>query len=103
MKERIDDGDGEDAVLHRMESLAELMEEGQLPDNDWLLLLLSKMPGDSCPIFGKGYRYVRPPSARARPEILLYDEDCFFEGLPELNPNDIRRHNQLRVPKAVRL
>ena len=86
----------------RLAGLLSLMELGKLPDNDWLLLLLSHVPGRDCSVFQKHYKYVRPPSL-LRPELLLFDEDGFFEGLPAVSAHDLRRRNQLRVPKADRL
>ena len=94
---------GDDTVLDRMLSLIELMDSGKLPDNEYFLVLLSVVPGASCPIFQKGWRYERPRSSLAKPPIVFFDEDNFYEGLPSLDQKSLRKNNQLRVPKKARL
>ena len=54
--------------------------KGKMPDKDWLMVLLAKIPGKSCPIFAKGY--TPPPRAVAnRTEITLNNHDGFWTGL----------------------
>ena len=54
--------------------------KGKMPDTDWLLVLLAKVPGRSCPIFAKGYTPpVRPPPNRT--VVKLDNRDGFWTGL----------------------
>ena len=71
-------------VLEHSTGLVQLVEEltmkGKMPDTDWLLVLLAKVPGKSCPIFAKGY----VPPARPAPtriEMKLDNRDGFWTGL----------------------
>ena len=71
-------------VLEHSTGLVQLVEElsmkGNMPDTDWLLVLLAKVPGKSCPIFAKGYV---PPSRPApnRTEVKLDNRDGFWTGI----------------------
>ena len=77
-----------DAKWNRILCTMKLIEyEGKLPDNDWLLVCLADVPGPDCEVFKKNYRYEKPPSILARPEIHFYNEDGLFDGLNELNPS----------------
>ena len=54
--------------------------KGKMPDTDWLLVLLAKVPGKSCPIFAKGYvPPSRPPPNRT--VVKLDNRDGFWTGL----------------------
>ena len=71
-------------VLEHSAALVQLVQElsmkGKMPDTDWLLVLLAKVPGRSCPIFAKGYT----PPARPAPNravVKLDNRDGFWTGL----------------------
>ena len=71
-------------VLEHSASLAQLAQElsmrGKMPDTDWLLVLLAKVPGKSCPIFAKGY--VPPPRPLPNCVVMQLDnQDGFWTGL----------------------
>ena len=52
MHDAIEKGNGQEEVLETMLATLELIEdEGKLPDNDWLIIVLSHIPGKTCPIF----------------------------------------------------
>ena len=54
--------------------------KGKMPDTDWLLILLAKVPGKSCPIFSKAYAPpARPPPNRT--VVKLDNRDDFWTGL----------------------
>ena len=38
-----------------------------------------------------------------KPELVLFDDDDFYQGLPALKAKDIRKFNQLRVNKKEKL
>ena len=71
-------------VIENSVGLVQLVEEltkrGKMPDTDWLLVLLAKVPGPSCPIFAKGY----VPPYRPVPNhtvVKLDNQDGFWAGL----------------------
>ena len=54
--------------------------KGKMPDTDWLLVLLAKVTGRSCPVFAKAYT----PPARPVPNrtvVKLDNRDGFWTGL----------------------
>lgn len=64
----------------------------------WLVDLLGIFaPEDE--IFKKSYKYVRP---RQDIELLLDNEDGFFDDLPELDEKYVRKTKRLQMPKKVR-
>ena len=74
-------------------TLAMIEKEGKLPDNDWLILALSDVPGPDCEIFQKRYKFQRPPKPQQKQEILFYNDDGLFDDLPELDVSCIRKKN----------
>ena len=86
MKRKVQEEPQNDAKWNRILSTMALIEyEGKLPDNDWLLVCLADVPGPSCEVFRKNYRYIKPPSQLARPEIHFYNDDGLFDGLNYLD------------------
>ena len=74
-------------IAHRV-GLLQLIDEmnmpGKMPDKEWLLVLLAKVPGKSCPLFAKGYA----PPKRAPPNrtvVQVPNHDAFFTGLNEVS------------------
>ena len=78
-------------------------EEGKLPNNDWLLTVLAHIEGKDCVVFKKDYKYVKPVSENQKPDILFDNFDGLFDDLPDLDEKQIRRTNQFRVPKQVKM
>ena len=78
-------------------------EEGKLPDNEWLLTVLSHIQGKECVVFQKDYKYVKPVSENQKPDIMFDNFDGLFDDLPDLDERQIRRTNQFRVPKQVKM
>ena len=67
-----------------LQLIAEINMKGKMPDKDWLLVLLSKIPGKSCPLFAKGYEPPkRAPPVRAVVEVSNHDD--FFTGLSKVS------------------
>lgn len=90
-------------LRRKMLSTMALIDDGLRPDRNWLLRVLSKYPGRSCPIFDRNYRYERPSAEVARGDWLVEDEDDWFREAPNLPASKIKRTNQLRTTKADRL
>ena len=83
-----------DDKWNSMLALIALIEnDGKLPDNIWLITVLADCPGPSCEIFQKSYKYIKPPSAVKKQEIVFFNEDGLFDGLPELDVRSIRKRN----------
>ena len=76
-----------------MSTMALIEYEGKMPDNEWLIVCLADVPGKSCAIFRKNYRFEKPPSVLARPEVHFFNDDGLFDGLHPLNAKDIRKKN----------
>ena len=55
--------------------------KGKMPDTDWLLVLLAKVPGRSCPIFAKGYTPPPRPLPNCVAVVKLDNQDGFWDGL----------------------
>ena len=72
-------------VVSNQDSLLVLIEEmkpvRKYPDKEWLIKLLSKIPGKSCEIFARNY--VPPPRAVApiRRSVMMDNSDNFWTGL----------------------
>ena len=86
-KEAVDDGiqQKKPFVISNRVGLLQLIDEiqmkGKMPDKDWLMVLLAKIPGKSCPIFAKGYVPPTKPQLVNRPEVTLNNHDGFWTGL----------------------
>ena len=78
-------------------------EEGKLPNNEWLYIVLAHIEGRQCEIFQSDYKYVKPASANQKPDIEFNNDDGLFDNLPDLDERQIRRTNQFRVPKQVKI
>ena len=68
-------------------------EEGKLPNNDWLLLVLAHVEGEDCEIFKSDYKYVKPVTEKQKPDIMFDNFDGLFDNLPDLDDKQIRRTN----------
>ena len=84
-------------VLKHSAALVQLVEEltmkGKKPDTDWLLVLLAKVPGESCPIFAKGY--VPPPSRPIPNCVVKHDNrDGFWTGVQPVSARELKSHTQ---------
>ena len=84
-------------------TLSLIEQEGKLPDNDWIMTCLADVPGPDCEIFKKSYKFQKPPSLLQKPEIVFFNDDQLLDDLPELDISAIRKRNQFRVPKEVRM
>ena len=74
-------------VGHRvglLQLVEELSMQGKMPDKEWLLICLAKVPGRSCPLFAKGYQ---PPKRKPpnRTDVQMPNQDAFFTGLNEVS------------------
>ena len=74
-------------VGHRvglLQLVEELSMQGKMPDKEWLLICLAKVPGCSCPLFAKGYQ---PPKRKPpnRTDVQMPNQDAFFTGLNEVS------------------
>ena len=78
-------------------------EEGKLPNNEWLLTVLSHIEGRDSVVFQKDYKYEKPKNENQKPDIMFDNFDGLFDNLPELDDKQIRRTNQFRVPKQVKM
>ena len=66
-------------TIRKMENLVVLMEDGKFPDNQYLVTLLSRLPGKESIIFKKDYVYTRPKRAHALESYVFEDDDAFFQ------------------------
>ena len=74
-------------IAHRVGLLAlvaEMNKKGKMPDKDWLLVLLAKVPGRSCPLFFKGYEPPKKPAPN-RTDVQVPNQDAFFTGLSKVS------------------
>lgn len=78
-------------------------DDGKTPDNDWMIIALSDVPGKDCEIFQKNYKFVKEPKMAQKQEIVFFNDDGLFDDLPELDVKSIRKRNQFRIPKSVKL
>ena len=67
------------------------------------MAVLADVPGPDCEVFQKRYKYIKPPKPAQKAEIEFWNDDGLFEDLPLLDHSAIRKRNQFRVPKEVKL
>ena len=63
-----------------------LQQKVKWPEKDWLILLLAKVPGKSCPIFQRDYEPPAPGQVKreAKP-VPLFNDDGFWDGLGKVS------------------
>ena len=89
----VDEPEKDDKWNAILATLELIEEEGKLPDNTWLITCLADVPGPSCEIFQKSYKFVRPKKGINKPEIVFFNDDELLDDLPELDARDIRKKN----------
>ena len=93
------DDDIENAeLMPKLKRLMELLKK-KSADKEWLLRCLFVLDENHA-VFQKNYRYVKPRT-RVQPNRiqLINNEDGFYDNLPPLQPNELRRR-LLRMSKA---
>ena len=76
-------------MAHRVGMLAlveEMNKKGKMPDKEWLLILLAKVPGRSCPLFAKGYEPPKKPAPN-RTDVQIPNQDAFYTNLSKVSPS----------------
>ena len=74
-------------------TIALIEEDGKLPNNDWLFIVLAHIEGEDCEIFRSDYKYVKPVNENQKPDIVFDNDDGLFDNLPDLDERQIRRTN----------
>ena len=86
-------------MAHRVGMLAlveEMNKKGKMPDKEWLLILLAKVPGRSCPLFAKGYEPPKKPAPN-RTDVQIPNQDAFYTNLSKVSPSPSNQFCQDRL------
>ena len=84
-KKVVDDPANEELWNRMLATLQLVEEEGKLPDNAWLLTVLSHIDGKECEIFKSDYKYVKPIGANQKSDIVFDNFDNLWDKLPDLD------------------